>query len=81
MKGAASLQKRPKGSIICMMIGKKAAMIGHLARCMTQYVRIVDRRPRFHSNQIRIGRSTAGIVTRKGDLPSIDPHQNNICIS
>ena len=56
-------------------------MTGHLVRCMTQCVRIVDRRPRSHSNQIRIGRSTAGIATRKGDLPSIDPHQYNICIS
>ena len=51
-----------------MMIGKEVAMIGRLARCMTQYVRIVDRRPRSRSNQIRIGRSTAGIATEKYNL-------------
>ncbi len=64
-----------------MMIGEEVATIGHLVRCMTQYVRIVDRRPRFHSNPIRIGRSTAGIATRKGDLPGTDLHCYNICIS
>ena len=61
------------GNIICTTIDVEEVSIDHLVKCMMQYAQNVDRKHRFLSNLIRIGRFIAGNVIRRRDQQGSNP--------